>query len=112
VGLVAGVIGLATVTAVQTKANRTLESKNSELIEANTATLKAKNEAEVALAETKKAKKAAEEALTKSEESRKRAEAVLTFLREDVLAAARPEGRGGGLGKEVTVRKAVDTAEP
>ena len=37
---------------------------------------------------------------------------MLSFLKEDVLAAARPEGRGGGLGMDVTVRKAVDAAEP
>jgi hypothetical protein len=37
---------------------------------------------------------------------------VLGFLKEDVLAAARPEGQEGGLGTDVTVRKAVDQAEP
>jgi len=37
---------------------------------------------------------------------------VLGFLKDDVLAAARPEGQEGGLGVEVTVRKAVDAAEP
>ena len=41
-----------------------------------------------------------------------RAEAVLGFLKDDVLAAARPEGQEGGLGVDVTVRKAVDAAEP
>src|SRR5262249_53778317 len=51
------------------------------------------------------------EALAQSEEARKRAEAVLGFLRHDVLAAARPEGQEGGLGIDVTVRKAVDAAE-
>ena len=83
------------------------------------ATTKAKNEAETALAETARAKKETDEALTQkgvalsqSEEARKRAEAVLGFLKNDVLAAARPEGQKGGLGVEVTVRKAVDAAEP
>ena len=38
--------------------------------------------------------------------------AVLGFLKDDVLAAARPEGQEGGLGVDVTVRKAVDAAEP
>ena len=37
---------------------------------------------------------------------------MLEFLKDDVLAAARPEGQDGGLGKEVTVRKAIDAAEP
>src|SRR5262249_47669648 len=47
-----------------------------------------------------------------SEEARQRAEAVLGFLKDDVLAAARPEGLEGGLGPDVTVRRAVDQAEP
>ena len=37
---------------------------------------------------------------------------VLGFLQDHVLAAARPEGQRGGLGKDVTVRAAVDAAEP
>ena len=37
---------------------------------------------------------------------------MLSFLKDDVLAAARPEGQEGGLGMDVTVRKAVDAAEP
>jgi tetratricopeptide (TPR) repeat protein len=61
-------------------------------------------------AETK-AKNDTKEALGQSEEARKRAEAVLGFLKNDVLAAARPEGQEGGLGVDVTVRKAVDAAE-
>jgi serine/threonine protein kinase/tetratricopeptide (TPR) repeat protein len=39
------------------------------------------------------------------------ARAVLDFFENQVLAAARPEGQDGGLGTEVTVRKAVDAAE-
>ena len=37
---------------------------------------------------------------------------MLGFLKDDVLAAARPEGQEGGLGVDVTVRKALDAAEP
>jgi len=40
------------------------------------------------------------------------AQAVLNFFREKVLAAARPEGMDGGLGREVTLRQAIDSAEP
>ncbi len=40
------------------------------------------------------------------------AEAVLKFFREKILAAGRPEGQEGGLGKDVTLRKAIDAAEP
>jgi eukaryotic-like serine/threonine-protein kinase len=110
--LVVGVLGLSAVAVVQSRANSALESKNVELIAANAATTRAKDAAETALAETTKAKKATEEALGFSEESRRRAEAVLAFLKDDVLAATRPEGQDGGLGKDVSVRKAIDVAEP
>src|SRR5207253_908019 len=33
------------------------------------------------------------------------------FFEDHVLAAARPQGQGGGLGKDVTLRAAVDAAE-
>jgi tetratricopeptide (TPR) repeat protein len=89
--LLAGLIGLAAVAVVQARANSALGAKNLQLTAAH-----AKTEA----------------ALAQSEESRQRAEAVLGFLKGDVLAATRPEGQEGGLGKDVTVRKAVDAAEP
>src|SRR5207244_7035082 len=38
--------------------------------------------------------------------------AVLKFLQDKVLAAARPQGDEGGLGREATIRAAVDAAEP
>jgi serine/threonine protein kinase/tetratricopeptide (TPR) repeat protein len=38
--------------------------------------------------------------------------AVLEFLERNVLAAARPEGQDGGLGWDVTLRKAVEAALP
>jgi serine/threonine protein kinase len=40
------------------------------------------------------------------------ARAVLKFFQDKVLAAARPEGEDGGLGREVTIRTAVEAAEP
>ena len=55
------------------------------------------------------------EAKAEGEKSRRSAQesrAVLQFFQEQVLAAARPEGQAGGLGREVTIRKAVDAAEP
>jgi eukaryotic-like serine/threonine-protein kinase len=91
VALLAGVIGLGAVTGIQSRHNR-------QLVKANTATTEAKNKTEAALA--------------KSDESRRRAEAVLGFLEDDVLASARPKGKERGLGVDVTVRKAIDTAEP
>ena len=50
-----------------------------------------------------------EEAKTKQSEAE--AKAVLSFFRDKVLAAARPEGQEGGLGKDVKLRAAVDAAE-
>jgi len=93
----AGVLGLAAVAVVQVRANRRLT--------------KANDMTNRALAETTNAKKATEYALERSEESRRLAQAVLTFLEEDVLAAARPEGQEGGLGRNVSVRQAIDAAE-
>ena len=100
-----GLIGLAAVAAVQTRAYREQTRTNRVLKTANEKTSRA-------LDAEKTAKKDATEALAQSEEARKRAEAVLGFLKNDVLVAARPEGRPGGLGVEVSVRKAVDAAEP
>ncbi|HVK16458.1 MAG TPA: serine/threonine-protein kinase [Fimbriiglobus sp.] len=38
--------------------------------------------------------------------------AVLRFVDKQILAAARPKGQGGGLGREVTLRRAVEEALP
>jgi serine/threonine protein kinase len=38
--------------------------------------------------------------------------AVLGFVQDKILAAARPEGQNGGLGREVTLRKAPEAALP
>jgi len=105
VALVAGVVGLSALAAVQSKANRDLKREKDNTTRALVAETKAKNDTQEAL--TQKG-----EALAQSEEARKRAEAVLGFLKDDVLAAARPEGKDGGLGVAVTVRQAVDAAEP
>ena len=37
---------------------------------------------------------------------------MLGFFQDQVLSAARPEGLEGGLGKDVTIRRAIDVAEP
>ena len=59
----------------------------------------------------------AAEAQAKAEEEKAKrsaaeARATLGFFQDQVLAAARPEGLEGGLGKDVSIRKAVDVAEP
>jgi eukaryotic-like serine/threonine-protein kinase len=51
---------------------------------------------------------AAEQAAKEEKDS---AEAVLTFVRDKILAAGRPEGMGGGAGKDLTLRQAIDWAE-
>ena len=48
----------------------------------------------------------------KAKRSAAEARAVLGFFQDQVLSAARPEGMEGGLGKDATIRKAVDVAEP
>jgi serine/threonine protein kinase len=47
----------------------------------------------------------------KARQSDAESKAVLDFFRGKVLAAARPRGQEGGLGKDVTLRAAVDAAE-
>jgi serine/threonine protein kinase/tetratricopeptide (TPR) repeat protein len=47
----------------------------------------------------------------KARRSESEVRAVLGFFRDEVVAAARPEGRQGGLGIDVTLRQALDSAE-
>ncbi len=93
-----GLIGLGAVAAVQIQANRDLKLANRRTTNA----LDAETHAKMKM----------QEALAQSNEARKRAQSVLSFLKDDVLAAARPEGQAKGLGVDVTVRKAIDAAEP
>jgi eukaryotic-like serine/threonine-protein kinase len=97
VAALSGLIGLGILAVLQT-------AYTAELIKANDKTKQA-------LADTEKQKKKTEEALAQSEEARQRAEVVLTFFEHNVLAASRPEGLEGGLGKDATVREAVTAAE-
>jgi serine/threonine protein kinase/tetratricopeptide (TPR) repeat protein len=46
-----------------------------------------------------------------AKQSASEAKSVLDFLRERLLAAPRPEGKEGGLGRAVTLRAALDQAE-
>jgi serine/threonine protein kinase/tetratricopeptide (TPR) repeat protein len=55
------------------------------------------------------AEKAAKEAAQAREAESK---SVLEFVENKVIAAARPEGQEGGLGHDVTLRRAVETAVP
>ena len=105
VALLATVLGLSAVGLIQARANAELERANRE-------TNREKNRALEAFADSSEAKQKTEVALEQSSESLRRAQAVLTFLKEDILTAARPVGQNGGLGLKVTVRAAIDAAEP
>jgi serine/threonine protein kinase/tetratricopeptide (TPR) repeat protein len=73
--------------------------------QAERAALKAEGQA---LASLTKARE--EEA--KARRAASEARAVLGFFQDKVLAAGRPEGQEGGLGKDTTIRAAIDAAEP
>jgi eukaryotic-like serine/threonine-protein kinase len=61
-----------------------------------------------ALAAARAESRAKEIAVAKEAETR----AVLSFVENQILAAARPKGRRGGLGPGVTLREAIDAAVP
>jgi serine/threonine protein kinase len=69
------------------------------------AATQAKHQTLAALAAERRAKESAQAEAAK-------ARAVLEFVEDHVLAAARPEGLAGGLGGEVTLRRAVEAALP
>jgi eukaryotic-like serine/threonine-protein kinase len=48
----------------------------------------------------------------KSRRSAEQSEAVIKFFQDHILAAARPEGEEGGLGRNVTIREAIEAAAP
>jgi serine/threonine protein kinase len=73
---------------------------------------KARNEAQAASERSRGNAKKAREQEAQARRSAAESEAVLKFFRDRVLSAARPEGRERGLGKDVTIRRAVDAAEP
>jgi len=60
----------------------------------------------------KTARDDAAEQLRQAKRSEARANAVLKFFQDKVLRAARPKGQEGGLSRDVTVREALDRAEP
>jgi serine/threonine protein kinase len=59
-----------------------------------------------------KSEQSTKEEAAKAKRSADEAKAVLEFFQNQVLSAARPEGQEGGLGKDVSIRKAMDAAEP
>jgi hypothetical protein len=86
---------------------------------ARQAALAALAEAEAARAAEAEQRRLAEEAGQKARAAAEAAEArqaetqaVLDFVENQVFAAARPEGMAGGLGREVTLRRAIEAALP
>ena len=73
---------------------------------------RARNDARVAseLSRINEAKAKKQESL--AEKSAAESRAVLRFFQEKVLAAARPKDQDGGLGKDATIRQAIEAAEP
>jgi serine/threonine protein kinase len=80
-------------------AARNAEAEQRELAETNE---------QRAIAAAAAEKQAKESAQAREAESK----AVLDFVENKILAAARPEGQDGGLGREVTLHKAVEAALP
>jgi serine/threonine protein kinase len=75
----------------------------------------AEKQRQEAVASKEKAVRAAEaekEAKVNAETREAETRAVLDFVQSKILAAARPFGQDGGLGHDVTLRKALETALP
>ncbi|MBS0264919.1 MAG: tetratricopeptide repeat protein [Planctomycetes bacterium] len=82
-----------------------VKGKNSSLAAANAAIEK---QSEQILQQFETLTSARQDAQRSADEAR----AVLKFFENRVLAAARPESQDGGLGVKVTVREAIDAADP
>jgi serine/threonine protein kinase len=74
--------------------------------------MRAEQQARTAEADAKEQRDKALAAEKETRRSEEDAKAVLRFFQDKVLSAGRPEGQEGGLGNTVTLRKAVDAAEP
>jgi tetratricopeptide (TPR) repeat protein len=96
--LVAGVVG-TTWGLVRADRARTAEAQQRQLAQENERLAQQNEQKAVAAAATAEAREA---------ETR----AVLDFVENKVLAAARPEGQDGGLGRDVMLRSAVEAALP
>jgi serine/threonine protein kinase len=72
----------------------------------------ARNEAEHAQEKSRGNEARAIEHEAKARRSAAESEKMLKFFQDQILAATRPEGREGGLGKDVSIREAVAAAEP
>ena len=94
--------------------NEAQRARNAEK-KATTSQEKAERETEHALKAEARAKREAENAEKSAQAARDKegeARAVLDFVKDKILAAARPKGQFGGLGHDVTLRKALEAALP
>ena len=73
---------------------------------------KARNEAQQAYEQSRVNEAKAKEQEAQARRSAAESEGVTKFFQDQVLSATRPDGQDGGLGKDATIRKAVDAAEP
>jgi serine/threonine protein kinase len=103
--LLVGLLGLAVSSIVLGRKNRELELARLAETERAEGERQAKQEALAAATAEKNAKEIAE---TRAAET----QAVLEFVQQRIFAAARPEGKEGGLGHDVTLRKAIEAAMP
>jgi tetratricopeptide (TPR) repeat protein len=83
----------------ETEAARAAEAEQRQLAEAAEQKARAAADAE---------SKSKETALSREAET----QAVLDFVEKQVFAAARPEGQAGGLGRDVSLRRAIEAALP
>jgi tetratricopeptide (TPR) repeat protein len=102
------VLGAALSTWQAIAATRARDRADREARRALAAEGQAKGERDRAVAAEAQARVEGEKARRSAAEAR----ATLGFFEDHVLAAARPEGQGGGLGKDVTLRAAVYATEP
>jgi serine/threonine protein kinase/tetratricopeptide (TPR) repeat protein len=96
--------------AVRSEATARQQAASAELARQSEARLRRTADDDQQRARTAEQAARDEEAKTKKSESETRT--VLEFFRDKVLAAGRPKGQDGGLGKTATIREAVDAAVP
>jgi eukaryotic-like serine/threonine-protein kinase len=109
--LALGLAGLAGFATVVTGKNRELDAKNLQLVGKNHELDRQRQAAEDERNRAVRAEQAARDEEAKTKKSEGETKAVLEFFQTKVLAAARPKDQDGGLGKDVSLREAVDAAE-
>ena len=110
--LVVGLASAITLMSIVASNNQLLATKNSELETANQAERTARIETDRKRQVAEQAQAQAQRAQQIAESARQQSQSILTFLKNDILAAARPADGAGGLGVNTTIRAALDAAEP